>query len=53
MIGATYSTEHYIEYNRTGNKNYFEEIIDMMILQEVAGLMSHLDKQLRTYQKTR
>ena len=38
MIGATYSTEHYIEYNRTGNKNYFEEIIDMMILQEVAGL---------------
>lgn len=37
MIGATYSTEHYSEFQRNRDKNYFEEIIDMMILQEVAG----------------
>ena len=28
----------YIEYQRTGNKNLFEEIIDRMILDEVAGM---------------
>lgn len=36
-IGATYSMVDYIEYQRTGNKNLFEEIIDRMILDEVAG----------------
>jgi hypothetical protein len=37
MIGATYSTDYYSEFQRNGDKNYFEEIIDMMILQEVSG----------------
>lgn len=32
MIGATYSAENYMEYQKTGNKNLFEEVIDMMML---------------------
>ena len=38
MTGATYSTEHYEEFKRTGNQNLFEEIVDRMILDGVAGM---------------
>ena len=37
-IGNTYSTDHYEKYNQSGDKNYFEEIIDKMILEEVVGM---------------
>lgn len=37
-ISATYSTEHYENYNQSGDKNYFEEIIDKMILDQVVGM---------------
>jgi len=32
ITGSTYSSEHYAEYNKTGNKNLFEEVIDKLIL---------------------
>jgi hypothetical protein len=38
MIGTTYSTTHYDEFKRTGNQNIFEEIIDRMILDGIAGM---------------
>ena len=37
-IGSTYSLPHYLEYARTRNKNLFEEIIDRLILDGVAGM---------------
>lgn len=37
-IGNTYSTDHYEKYNQSGDKNYFEEIIDKMILDQVVGM---------------
>ena len=37
-IGNTYSTYHYEKYNQDGDENYFEEIIDKMILDEVVGM---------------
>lgn len=38
MTGLTYSTENYKEFKETGNKNIFEDVIDRMILEEVAGM---------------
>jgi len=32
ISGSTYSQAHYDEYNRTGDKNIFEEVIDKMML---------------------
>lgn len=37
-ISATYSTKHYENYNQSGDKNYFEEIVDKMILDQVVGM---------------
>jgi hypothetical protein len=31
MLGITYSVEHYKEFERTGNKNIFEEVIDKLV----------------------
>lgn len=52
ILGTTYSTHHYDEYNKTGNKNIFEDVIDKMILDGVAGMnesfknaISSLDKK--------
>ena len=36
--GNTYSTDHYENYNQSGDKNYFEEIVDKMILDQVVGM---------------
>ena len=36
--GVTYSVEHYNQFNETGDKNYFEEIIDAMILDGISGM---------------
>jgi hypothetical protein len=38
MIGTTYSTNHYEEFKRTGNQNIFEEVIDRMIIDGIAGM---------------
>jgi hypothetical protein len=38
MAGETYSNIHYDEYLKTGDKNIFEDIIDKMILDQVAGM---------------
>jgi hypothetical protein len=38
VTGTTYSVAHYEEFKKTGNKNLFEEIIDSMILDGVAGM---------------
>ena len=38
MTGATFSSTHYQEYQETGDKNIFEEVIEMMILEGVAGM---------------
>ncbi len=33
IIGATYTPKHYQIFEKTGNKNLFEEVIDMMMLE--------------------
>jgi hypothetical protein len=37
-IGLTYSVEHYNHYKQSGNKNYFEEVVDAMILDGIGGM---------------
>ena len=46
MIGATYSTEHYREFKKTGNQNIFEEIIDMMVLDGIEGMNDSFRKAI-------
>lgn len=38
ITGTTYSVAHYEEYKKTGNLNIFEEVIDSMILNGIAGM---------------
>jgi hypothetical protein len=38
ITGVTYSNAHYEHYNQNGDRNYFEEVIDAMILDEIAGM---------------
>ena len=38
ITGVTYSTAHYEHYNQHGDINYFEEVIDAMILSEIGGM---------------
>lgn len=38
ITGLTYSTDHYNHYEEHGDKNYFEEIIDKMILEGISGM---------------
>ena len=38
ITGVTYSVEHYNQFAETGDKNYFEEIIDAMILDGISGM---------------
>ena len=38
ITGLTYSTAHYDHYEEHGDKNYFEEIIDKMILEGISGM---------------
>ena len=41
--GVTYSVEHYEQFRQTGDLNYFEEIIDMMILDGISGMNDTLE----------
>ncbi len=38
ITGVTYSVSHYEHYNQNNDKNYFEDIIDMMILDGISGM---------------
>jgi site-specific DNA-methyltransferase (adenine-specific) len=38
ITGVTYSTDHYDHYEKHGDKNYFEEIVDKMILDGIDGM---------------
>ena len=38
ITGVTYSVDHYNQFAETGDKNYFEEIIDAMILDGISGM---------------
>lgn len=38
ITGVTYSVSHYEHYKKHGDLNYFEEIIDKMILDQVVGM---------------
>jgi hypothetical protein len=38
MMSATYSTTHYENYKQIGDLNYFEEIIESMIIDGISGM---------------
>jgi len=38
ITGTTYSVSHYKEFEKTGNKDIFEDIIDSMIMDGIAGM---------------
>ena len=38
ITGTTYSVSHYKEFEKTGNKDIFENIIDSMIMDGIAGM---------------
>jgi hypothetical protein len=38
ITGVTYSVSHYEHYNQHGDLNYFEEVIDKMILEGISGM---------------
>lgn len=38
ITGTTYSVSHYKEFEKTGNKDIFESIIDSMIMDGIAGM---------------
>lgn len=46
MIGITYSVAHYDEYERTKNKNLFEEVIDQMMLEGLNPILQEKIKSL-------
>lgn len=47
ITGVTYSVADYEHYNQTGDKNYFEEIIDAMILDGIAGMNDSFKNAIR------
>jgi hypothetical protein len=49
--GVTYSVEHYNQFNETGDKNYFEEIIDAMILDGISGMNDTFRNAIRGLSK--
>ena len=38
ITGVTYSVSDYEHYNQNGDLNYFEEVIDAMILDGISGM---------------
>jgi hypothetical protein len=38
ITGVTYSTSDYEHYNQNGDRNYFEEVVDKMILDGISGM---------------
>lgn len=38
ITGITYSISHYEHYEKHGDRNYFEEVIDKMILEGISGM---------------
>jgi hypothetical protein len=46
ILGTTYSVTHYNEYEKTNNKNLFEEIIDQMMMDGINPLLQEKIKSL-------
>ena len=53
ITGVTYSTAHYEHYNQHGDINYFEEVIDAMILDEIAGMNETFRQAISNLSKDR
>ena len=51
MIGVTYSVADYENYNMTGDSNYFEEVIDKMILDGISGMNDTFKNAIRNLSK--
>lgn len=45
-IGITYSASDYMEYEKTGNKNLFEEVIDKMMMEEINESLKNVVSKL-------
>ena len=53
ITGVTYSTAHYEHYNQHGDINYFEEVIDAMILDEIGGMNETFRQAISNLSKDR
>jgi hypothetical protein len=51
ITGVTYSVSYYKEFEETGNKNIFEEIVDKMILDGVAGMNESFKRAISSLPK--
>jgi hypothetical protein len=51
ITGLTYSTEHYNHYEKNGDKNYFEEIVDKMILEGISGMNDSFREAIKALPK--
>jgi len=51
ITGLTYSISHYDHYNQHGDKNYFEEVIDAMILDGIAGMNESFREAIKALPK--
>jgi hypothetical protein len=51
ITGLTYSTEHYNHYEQHGDKNYFEEIVDKMILEGISGMNDSFREAIKALPK--
>jgi type I restriction-modification system DNA methylase subunit len=51
ITGLTYSAEHYIHYEKHGDKNYFEEIVDKMILEGISGMNDSFREAIKALPK--
>lgn len=51
LTGVTYSVSDYKEFEETGNKNIFEEVVDKMILDEVAGMNESFKRAISSLPK--
>jgi len=51
ITGLTYSVSHYDHYNQHGDKNYFEEVIDAMILDGIAGMNESFREAIKALPK--
>jgi hypothetical protein len=49
--GVTYSTTHYEHYNQNGDRNYFEEVIDAMILDGISGMNDSFREAIKSLPK--
>lgn len=51
ITGLTYSVSHYEHYEKHGDKNYFEEIVDKMILEGISGMNDSFREAIKALPK--